>query len=685
MSRSIWQYYFVWPLVWAVPFLLWGQQDTAFTELPDRDLSFLETESNSTTDPSVLLDWRAARRELPLDLNRASEADLHELRLLSQRQISALLHYRKRMRGFHSLYELQAVPLFDLSSIRRLLPYVQLRHDRANTLRRWQHYWSAARTEMRLRWNRVLEAQRGYQPAGGAPPYAGDPQQWRYHFRYRYGTDFSFGLAVEKDRGEPWLPPRRGLFDYHSGHLYLRELSPLLRTLSIGDYSLRLGQGLIFNTAFSVGKGLGLASLLRAGRRLRPYAGLNESRFLRGAAAELQLPAGLQALVFWSGRRQSGSLQAADSSGYAPAFTALREDGYHRTAAERAGRHTVGHRIYGLSVQYARPGGQLALNMLQHRFSLPLQPRPQVYNTFYFRGRSLRNISLDYRWRWKNLHGFGEWGLSDNGALATVNGLLLGLGPRVDLAVVHRHYPRHFHALWSAPVAETSDSRNEIGTYWGLEVRPADRWSVQGYFDRWRHPWLRFGALAPSHGHEYRLRTTYRQRRHLQTYLEVSYEAKERTESSATLSPRKRLQLRYHLALQLRHSLEWRSRLDWGQLLQAGQAGQYGLVVYQDILFRPVESPWHLSTRFAIFDTDAYAIRFYSYENGLLYQFNIPAYYGRGCRYYLNVRYRPLRSLTLEARYAQTYRADTDTVGSGTEATLSPSRTEATLQLSWKF
>lgn len=665
--------------------LLWGQQDTSFAELPARDQFVLETEQNATADPTALLERRAAFREQPLDLNRATEADLYDLALLSDRQVGALLRYRDRLGGLLSHYELQAVPHFDLPTIRRLLRYARVGPATGTLARRWWQYWHSGRGELRLRWSRVLPTQAGYRSNGSvAPAYSGDPQQWRYHYRYRYGTNLSLGLTAEKDRGEPWRRKRGLPFDYHSGHLYLQHLAPWLPTLALGDYGLRLGQGLLINTTFSVGKGLTLASLPRVGRRLRPYTGLNESRFFRGAAAELQLLPGLEALVFWSGRRQSASLSAVDSTDGA-VVTALREDGYHRTAAELAARHRLGHRTYGLSVRYARPAGHVALNALQHDFSLPLQPRWQPYNRFYFRGQRLPNASIDYRWRWKNLHAFGEWGYSANGALASVNGLLLGLGQRVDLAVVHRHYPRHFQTRWAAPVAEVSGARNEIGTYWGLEVRPAPRWRLRAYFDRWRHPWLRFDADAPSRGHEYRLRASYRRRHRLDTYLEIAFESKERNAADGYLSPRRRLQLRYQLSLLRRRALEWRSRLDGGWLRQDGQAPLRGVALYQDLLLRPLESPWHLTTRVAVFATDAYAIRFYSYENGLLYQFQIPAYYGRGVRAYLNLRFRSRRGLTLEGRYAYTFRADSATVGSGAEATPGPHRSEMALQLSWRL
>ena len=79
-----------------------------------------------------------------------------------------------------------------------------------------------------------------------------------------------------------------------------------------------------------------------------------------------------------------------------------------------------------------------------------------------------------------------------------------------------------------------------------------------------------------------------------------------------------------------------------------------------------------------------YDARIYAYENDVLYQFSIPAYFNKGTRFYLNLKYQ-LQHLTLEARYAQTYWANQATIGSGTEAINGPTRTGVKFQLRYQF
>ena len=50
----------------------------------------------------------------PIDLNQATEQDLASLYILSNRQVQAFFDYKKRFGELVSVYELQAIPEFDL-------------------------------------------------------------------------------------------------------------------------------------------------------------------------------------------------------------------------------------------------------------------------------------------------------------------------------------------------------------------------------------------------------------------------------------------------------------------------------------------------------------------------------------------------------------------------------------------
>lgn len=680
---------------------LFSQKDT-LPEIPETSRRLLEdylqnSDEEGDFDFNTLYEDLERYIERPLNLNEATEADLQDLRLLSDVQIINFLRYREIAGDLVSLYELQAVPGLDLGTIQALLPYVAISGNTDDYQESISDMLKEGQNELYLRWSRILETQRGYLPLAEGETgsrYEGDPNQLYLRFKHSYSNRLSYGFTAEKDRGEAFFrgANKKG-FDFYSAHFYLRDYNQTLKALAIGDYTISLGQGLILYSGFGAGKSVLATSVKRGGRVVRPYTSVNEANFMRGAALTLQFGEHWEVTAFGSYRGRDGNLTVADTLEVDRpiiSFTSLDIDGLHRTPSEIEDRNTLFQLSYGGSIKYRIDRGHLAVNALMDQLDKPLIRREQPYNRYYFDGDKVGNASLDYAYRWRNFHFFGETAIGDNGVIATVNSMLAGLDPKLDIALVHRHFPRDYVALNANPFAETTGARNETGMYLGLILRPAGGWQLSGYFDLWRHPWLRFNTDAPSGGYEYRFRIRHFKKRTYEAYLEVRDEVKGRNITLFDTKtdwpvPSRIFQARLHLAYNLSKSLEWRSRIDVGFADNEIHELRQGFAIYQDLLYRPVGFPLSFTTRFALFDTDGYAIRFYAYENNLLYSFSIPAYYNRGSRFYLNLRYKGIRNLTLEARIAQTYWWDQDSFGSGLEEINGPVRTQVAAQIRYKF
>ncbi len=633
----------------------------------------------------------------PLDLNRANQSELEELGLLSDVQVLNLLNHRRMAGDFISIYELQAVPSFDLLDIRRILPYVTVDKGLDDyQLPVWQ-MMREGNNELYVRWSRILEEQRGYRPLAegeASSRYLGSPDQLYTRFRHFYSNKLSYGFTAEKDRGEElFRGSNRQGFDFYSAHFFLRNYNRTIKALAIGDYAVSLGQGLVLFSGFGQGKSSFVMNIKRSSQTLRPYTSVNEVNFQRGAAATLAFGEHIEVTALASYRRRSASLLEADTTDLEQEIrqiTFLNLDGLHRTPAEVARKNAIGQTTMGGSVRWKNPWGHVAFNALYEQIDADLQPRPQPYNQFFFSGNSLFNASLDYSLVYQNYNFFGETALSDNGAVATLNGLLMSLDQKVDLAILLRHFPRDYQALNPNAFAETTGTRNETGAYMGIEVRPLPRWRFSAYFDAWHHPWLRFNVDAPSRGYEYRARLTYFLRRNLEAYVEVRDETKDINinkidgNNKFTL-PNRIFQTRFHLSKKASPSLELRSRIDLGFTDNEINNIQRGFVIYQDVIFKPIGFPVSITSRLALFDTDGFQSRFYSFENDLLYAFSIPAYYNRGTRFYCNIRYRGIRKLVLEARFAQTYWRNQKTFGSGLEEIQGPARTQVSAQMKYSF
>lgn len=657
------------------------------------------SEGEGVFDYNTILEILEDYYEHPLDLNKAKEADLQSLQLLSDAQILNFMEYRRNFGPFISLFELQAIPSFDLPSIRRIQAFVTIKTDLDDFQVSLAEMLRKGKNELYLRWNRLLEPQKGYTQIDEeslSPLYEGDPNQLYLRFKHAYSNRLSIGLTAEKDRGEAFFKGSNPQgFDYYSGHFYLRDYRKWLKAVAIGDFNVSFGQGLILFSGFGYGKSSVATTIKRSSRTISPYTSVNEANFMRGAALTLAPADHIEISLLASYKNRDGNLLKSDTSDSGQvklSLTSFDLDGLHRTRSEIQDENVVGQFTLGSCIQFESDRGHIAFNTLYDQFDKPLIRSKQPYKRFSFHGDQLLNMSLDYSYRWRNLHLFGETAYSDNGRLATVNGLLVSLDRFMDVAMAYRFYPKDYQALNANPFGETTGGRNEKGFYTGVELRPIQHLTLSAYFDSWHHPWLRFQVDAPSRGYEYRIRINYHLKQKLRTYIELRQEVKQRNApkgrspiNSNSLIPFRLLQSRLHLAFILNKNIELRSRIDYGYAYNKVEGYQKGVVVLQDLLFKPTEGPFSFTTRFALFDTDGYDIRFYHYENGLLYNFSIPAYYNKGSRFYFNLRFRPMEELTLEARIAQTFWSDQSSIGSGTEEINGPVRTQLSAQMKFQF
>jgi hypothetical protein len=649
-------------------------------------------------------------RRRPLNINRATYEELTETFLLSPIQIGQLLEYRDRMGGLLSVYELQVIPGMDLESVRRIAPFIRVGGDLDDAKISLGRMFAEGDRELYVRWQRRLETVRGYEisPETGATNYyLGSPDRLYTRFRQRYGNKMSFGITAEKDPGEAFFAANnknRG-FDYYSAHFFLADVNRTVKAVAVGDFAVSFGQGLILFTGFGFGKSSQTTNVARGGQVIRPYTSVNEANFMRGVGTTLAFGKKLELTAFASRRGRTANLVSVadtlDVEFEDLGITSLDIIGLNRTPNEVEDRNSLTETNVGGSLRYrANQRFQLGFNLLGTKLSRPLDLRDQPFNRFFFQGTDLLNASVDYRYRYRNFTFFGEVAGSSkepqngiNGfGFSQLHGLMLGLDRYVDVSVVYRNYGVDYQALNARPFGETTGARNEEGIYVGLELRPGKHWRINAYYDIFRFPYLRFNIDAPSEGHEYRFRLTYWQKRKLDTYLELRSETKgfgtDGDESVFTnldpVVPRTRFQARLHFAYKINTDLEWRSRLDVGYTEEELTDRETGFMIYQDLIYRP-RGAFSFTTRFSLFNTDGFNVRFYQYENGLLYNARVLPYYHQGTRTFLLVRYKGIRGLTLEGRIAQTFFTDGTTFDNGLEATGESRRTDVGAQAIWRF
>ncbi len=650
-----------------------------------------EEEIDYTELGELIEDWQ----HNPLDINSEEVVWLVQWRIISDFAYQQLQEHIYRHGSLLSILELQSVPGFDPQTIRvlRSISHIKGRDIFTRTATIGDLLLHGL-NEFYIRRGRTIEKAEGY--VGYMPDYEGSPDKIYLRLRHRSSGVLSYGFTGEKDAGEALLQKsNKHGFDFNSAHLSLQNHRPWLPALMVGDYSVSFGQGLIMHSGFGAGKSSLVTSIKRSGNPLRPYTSVDENNFLRGIGISLKPVPHFTFTAFGSRNKRDGNLvidtirEGSDITEINTNISSLQTANLHRTKSEIEDENAVNLTQFGLSASYSRKRGYLGFHTLHSKLSVPLNRKPKLYNQYYFNGDQLTNVSADYGFWLGGLHFFGETAVSDNGAVATINGLLAGLDRHLAAAILFRSFDRNFQSLTPNAFGESSGANNERGLYTGLEITPSARWKIQLYHDLWTHPWLKFNIDSPTEGKEYFARVTYNLKRRLEVYAQFrskhTYlnDRAEETQIPGVVSQRK-AQIRLHLNNILDKAIQLRTRLEWS-FYKISQEMQNGFLIYQDIVYKPLSSPWSASARITLFDTDDYETRIYTYENDLIYYYAIPAFNDKGSRYYINLRYKGIRNLTAEIKFARTRWLDIKSIGSGHDKIQGNTRSEIRVQLIYRF
>lgn len=668
---------------------------------------------DAEVDLTNLFELLTDRYNDPIDLNNATAEELNALLLLNDVQVSALLQHIRRNGKLLSLYELQTINGWDANAINLIRPFVTVRDNPLATRAALKEILKQGGHELMLRSTMSIESRRGFMdrpnlfgkdyayPNGNPLPdfdapgvrdslranskvYLGSPYRIYSRYRFRYRQNISVGFTTEKDEGEEFFQGSQRSFDFVSAHLFLRNVGPV-KALAIGDYNAQFGQGLAFwrGLAFAAKSSFSL-NVKRNAAGLLPYTSVNENLFLRGAAATFGLGKRWELTAFASKKRLDANVTAQptgsdtlDTNIEEVIFSSFQEDGFHRTVNELRKKNAVGEQIVGGHLRYRAKSWSIGATGARVDYDANLVRNTRPYNQFDFQGRANTTMGIDWNVLWRNLTWFGEAARSDNAAarpgrerIAMNSGLLMALDRKVSLALLFRDYGRAYHGLNSVAFAEGTNPWNERGLYTGIEVRPNRKWQVNAYFDQFRFPWLRYLVDGPSSGHDWLAQANWRPSKKVELYARVRRQerAKDTGADVRGIDPLVRVEqtnYRVNAVYKVSESVSLRTRLETVDYQRGSLPLQHGFLLYQDVVHRPLMSPVELTARFALFETGSYDARIYAYENDLVGLFTIPAYYGRGVRWYGMLRATPLRRVDVWLRYGAWIYRDQTSISSG--------------------
>lgn len=655
--------------------------------VPEQQLENLAAETDTETEDDLPLQDMEYLRRHPLNLNEAGEEELRLLPLLSDVQINSFISYRRLNGKLLHLLELQAVPGWDLSLIRQLIPYLRIGAVMSVVAETGQRFGQGDH-QLLVRVGQLLEKGAEYKKSIADNGYQGSPLQLLFRYTYRFKNNLQYGFLGDKDAGESFFNrQQKSGFDFYSVHFFARRLG-MIQSLAIGDFTVNLGQGLIQWQSLAFKKSTTITAVKRQSAVLRPYHSAGEYNFHRGAGITIR-KGKLESTVFISLRKLSSNINE-DTVNQAAYISSLLTGGYHRNNSELDDRNNLSQLAAGGNLRYGFRTGHIGLNGVFYRYRKPIQKRPEPYNLFTWRGKEWGNASVDYSYTWRNLHFFGELAVDKEGHPGLLNGILVSADPKVDLSFVHRRLSPAYQSVQGNAFTENTVPVNETGFYSGISIRPASGWKLDAYLDFYRFPWLKYRVDAPGGGKDWVLQMSYTPNRETLLYSRYRREIKtgnETGEPSILLATGFISRESWRTQLNYKLSPEWvirnRVELVWFNKGRAGaENGFLGLV---DFLYKPVMKPWSGGLRVQYGETEGYNSRIYAYENDVMYSYSIPAFSGKGYRYYINVQLDAGKNWTIWVKWGQTLFLEKKYVAIGEEGASAGSGSGFRIQLRYIF
>ena len=380
--------------------------------------------------------------EFPILINTASIGELHRIPGLSEEEISRILQIRESV-TVRNIRDLQRAGI-SAEKIAYIQPYISFRvAEPVSFQQRQRYYYQVTDKGVLTRFYQKTELER---------------------------KQTLIGFVSLSDYGD------KDLTRNHS-YYFSQQTNGVLEQIVLGKYRLSLGQGVAYAPQAGFSKSSATITFpVKNYSPLRPHSNPFKNWSLEGIA--LKINTGLFDIIpFHSETLLDASLTDDRIRTIYPLGTNDRER-----------RNTLLEKIEGVAISYPHRGGSYGLYYSRNRFE------KEFVNNSYPHRYDCYGVFLYHRGNEFDL--FGEWSMLGR-KQSYVGGIRWGEG-RLQQLLLYRVYEKNIPFWHGNPFSSQSKYDNEEGLYYGLRLRINPRWTLNAFFDIWRHSETRYFEQMPT-------------------------------------------------------------------------------------------------------------------------------------------------------------------------------------------
>lgn len=590
----------------------------------------------------------------PIDINSADAFELLKLPNMDSQSAQKIIEHRNKFGYYFSPNELFSIRELDKQLIESIIPFVKTSRPKDDAENNeevtigTESIFTKSKLTLRNRVTNDLQNRDGFITG----KYQGSKLKSYNRFLYNFDKNYQAGVLVEKDPGE------LSYTDFTSFHLQVKEIG-ILKNFVAGDYLLEYGQGLALWSPFGFSKGAdAVYPVKKKARFLRPYTSAAEYRFFRGASARIVID-DFNLTAFYSGNTFDATIYPITGN-----ITSVGQTGFHRFESELSKKNSAHEKLIGGVLDY-KLNNKFNVGMIYYNASF--NKNFQSNSLYSIEGESFNYYSLYYDFNFSKINIFGEASYDGN-SVASINGVQFSANRELIFTSAVRSYPRNYINLYGFGFSEKSGSiNNEVGIYSGFKwVIPIGVLNL--YYDIFKFPYRTNQNSLSSEGNDLLVDFVSVPLPNFELRLRYKYENKEVTELigfDEEIVRRLKQIARTELIYNVSRFLRLKTRIEYNHyFIKDAGLKENGFLVFQDVRYVPQKNI-NLYGRIIFFQTDSFNSAVYEYENDLLGVMPNLAMYGKGVRWYLIIKYKPLNFLTLSTKYSETYKPDVTSLSSG--------------------